>query len=80
MVFATKLLLDKTKKSTDSEIRKIALIMETVEKFDHKNKIHLIGKSEQEIIQILAVSNMFLQYNEDQSGYMDITDAYKFME
>ena len=37
MVFATKLILDKTKKSTDNEIRKIASNMETIEKFDENN-------------------------------------------
>ena len=60
MVFATKLILDKTKKSTDNEIRKIASNMETIEKFDEKNAIHLVGKSEEEIEQIIAVNEMFL--------------------
>jgi Ca2+-binding EF-hand superfamily protein len=34
MVFATKILLDKSKKSSDNEIRKIASQMECIENFD----------------------------------------------
>jgi len=41
-------MLDKTKKSTDNDIRKIALEMDSIEKFNGFNDEHLEGKSEEE--------------------------------
>ena len=80
MVFATKLLLDKTKKSTDNEIRRVAEKMESIEKFNCDNEIHRRGKSEEDCELIIAVTNLFDQYNSDQTGFMDVNDAYKFMK
>ena len=80
MIFATKCMLDKTKKSTDNDIRKIALEMDSIEKFNGINDEYLEGKSEEECEQIIAVINLFDQYNEDQTGFLDINDAYKFMK
>ena len=57
------MLLDKTKKSTDNEIRQVAAQMESIEKFNGDNKFHMIGKSEIDIEQIISVAKMFDQYN-----------------
>jgi hypothetical protein len=65
MVFATKCAMDKTKKSTDNEIRKIALQMDSIEKFNGDNMEHLDGKSDEECEQIIAVLNLFDHYNKD---------------
>jgi len=54
--------------------------MESIEKFDGTNMFLLLGKSEEDKEQIIAVANLFDQYNLDKTGFMDINDAYKFMK
>ena len=54
--------------------------METIENYDAMNEYHLIGKSDKECEQIVAMTNLFDQYNTDNTGFMGIEDAYKFME